>query len=222
MKKILLLLVGLLVVDLALAETRYVTDQFTITLRRGQTTGHRIARMLPSGTPVEVLGTDAKTGYSHVRLAGGTDGYVLSHQLQDEPTARERLAAAEAKLAELQQAPDQLTTQLGNLRTQYETLRVDYEQIKTEKQRIEQDLATVKHTSANAVRIAEERNELRTAVATLTRQAEELKQQNRDFENRDAQYWFLIGAGVLMAGIGMGLILPHLRFQRRKTSWGSL
>ena len=59
-------------------------------------------------------------------------------------------------------------------------------------------------------------------VAALTRERENLKQENRDLSNRTTQNWFLIGAGVIIAGIVLGLILPHLRFQRRKTSWGSL
>ncbi len=220
-KKIILLLAGLLTVGVVEADTRYITDQFTVTMRRGQSTGHRIIRMLQSGTPVEVLSVDTKSGYALVR-ADGVDGYVLLHQLQDEPPARERLATAEAKLAELQQAPDKISAQLASLRTEHQALTKDYEQMKAEKQRLEQDLATIQHTSANAVRIAEERNELRTGVATLTRQVEELKQQNRDAENREAQRWFLIGAGVAVGGIILGLILPRLRFQRRKASWGSL
>jgi len=51
---------------------------------------------------------------------------------------------------------------------------------------------------------------------------ESLKQQNRDLGNDSTQRWFLIGAGVVLLGIILGLILPHLRFQRRKSSWGSL
>ena len=80
----------------------------------------------------------------------------------------------------------------------------------------------MKHTSANALRIGRERDELRKSVATLTREVEDLKQQNRDLSNRKTQNWFLIGAGVIIVGILLGLILPHLRFQRRKSSWGSL
>ena len=32
----------------------------------------------------------------------------------------------------------------------------------------------------------------------------------------------MIGAGVIILGMILGLLLPHLRFQRRKSSWGSL
>lgn len=222
MKHIALLLLALLSLELVAAETRYVTEETSVPVRRGQTAGHRIARMVPTGTPLEVLSIDTKTGYAHVRGEGGLDGYVLISQLQDQPPARQRLAAAEAKLAELQKAPDQLAPQLASLRGQYDSLKTDYDQVKADKQRLEQELATIKHTSANAVRIAEERNELRTSVASLTREAEELKQQNRDMDSRSNQRWFLIGGGVGLGGILLGLILPNLRFRRRKSSWGSL
>ncbi len=72
------------------------------------------------------------------------------------------------------------------------------------------------------MRIANERNELRKQVASMTREVEDIKQQNRELENKTAQNWFLIGAGVVVGGIVLGLILPHLRVRRRKSSWGSL
>ncbi|MCG7943924.1 MAG: TIGR04211 family SH3 domain-containing protein, partial [Candidatus Thiodiazotropha taylori] len=75
---------------------------------------------------------------------------------------------------------------------------------------------------SNAIRISNERNELVKQVAALTREVEELKQDNRDLSNEATRDWFLIGAGVIIAGILIGLILPHLRFQRRRNSWGTL
>ncbi|MEJ2591254.1 MAG: TIGR04211 family SH3 domain-containing protein, partial [Candidatus Thiodiazotropha sp.] len=86
----------------------------------------------------------------------------------------------------------------------------------------EQELQSIQRTASNAIRISNERNELRKQVADLTREVEDLKQENRDLGNEATRDWFLIGAGVIIAGILIGLILPHLRFQRRRNSWGSL
>ncbi|MGB8144044.1 MAG: hypothetical protein WCF05_02505, partial [Chromatiaceae bacterium] len=62
----------------------------------------------------------------------------------------------------------------------------------------------------------------RTRVAELTRQAAELDQETRDLKLQTNQRWFMIGAGVIGGGILIGLILPNLRFRRRKSSWGAL
>jgi SH3 domain protein len=206
----------------ATAETRYVTDQLEITLRSGESLKHRIVRMLPSGTALEVLSSNSGTGYSRVRTEDGVTGYALTRHLLEEPAARERLVAVEAELAELKRAPDQLAAQLQEVRARYEALLREHEATTGEKERLEQELATIRHASANVVRITEERSELRRSVADLTRQVADLEQQNRDLGNQTTQRWFLIGAGVVAGGILLGLILPHLRFQRRKSSWGSL
>jgi SH3 domain protein len=206
----------------AAVTTRYVTDEFQITVRSGESTSHRILRMLSSGTPVQVLSTNADTGYSQIRTADGKTGYVLTHQLMDTPSARDRVAALEKNLQDLQAEPGQLGAKLASLQQQHRQLTEAYQKLQGVKNDLEQELETIKRTSANAVRIANERNELRQNVADLTRELEGVKQQNRDLNNDSSQRWFLIGGGVLVLGIFLGLILPHLRFQRRKNSWGSL
>ena len=220
--RLLVFLLCLCATGQALADTRYVTDQLQITLRSGESTRHKIVRMLQSGTEVDMLSKSTKTGYSKIRTADGTTGFVLSRQLLAEPVPREKVAILEARLQELQQAPDQLAAQLAQLQTEHANLDSDHKELQAEKGHLEEELATIRHASANVVRITEERTELRQSVADLRRQTADLVQENMDLKNQTTQRWFLIGAGVVIGGILIGLILPHLRLQRRKNSWGSL
>jgi SH3 domain protein len=223
MKKYALLLICsiLLLPQLTQAETRYVTDVFKITMRSGESTSHKIIRMLDSGMPLQVLSTNPGNGYSKVR-AGSTEGYVLTRQLMNKPSARSQLASLEKEIEALKAAPGELRTNLANLQKEHRELSQAYKELQTIKNKQEQELQSIQRTASNAIRISNERNELRKQVADLTREAEDLKQENRDLSNEATRDWFLIGAGVIIAGILIGLILPHLRFQRRRNSWGSL
>ena len=206
----------------AQAETRYVTDQLDITLRAGESIRYKILRMLRSGTPLEVLSVNKSTKYARVRTEDGTVGFVLEAQLQDEPASRAQLEEMRARLAELQQEPDALTAKLAKLQAAHAELKDRYAVVEREKQQREQELATIRHASANVLDITNDRERLRIQVAELTRARADLEQENRDLKNQTNRQWFMIGAGVLGAGVLIGLILPHLRFGRRKKSWGSL
>ena len=221
MKKIATLIL-ILCAGTALAQTAYVTDEVKITLRTGESATHRIIRMLPTGERLKVLSTNPETGYTKVRTEAGAEGYVLSRQLVDEPVARDRLAAAEAEVKSLKAAPGELSSRLASLIEEHNALKKEHEELKQAKTLVDQEFAALQRTSSNAVRIANERNELRKQVASMTREVEDIKQQNRELENKTAQNWFLIGGGVVVGGILLGLILPHLRVRRRKSSWGSL
>jgi len=221
MKKILLLIL-LLTTGLASAETRYVTDQLKITMRSGESNRHRIIKMLPSGTPVTVLSDNKATGYSKVQLANGKTGYVLTRQLLKEPVARDRLAAMEQRIKELEASPNELSKRLAALSREHEELQRSHVELQREKNRIQKELEDLKHTAANAVQIARERKKLRKQVATMSRELADQEQEIRELKNSTTQRWFLIGGGVLFGGILLGLVLPHLRVRRRKDSWGSL
>ena len=222
MRHLALLLICVLPLAYAHAETRYVTDQCSVPLRKGEGPRFKIARLLSSGTALELVRDNAETGFSQVRTADGTVGFIATSELQGEPPAREQLPALSARLAELQQAPDALANKLASLQSQHKDLEEEHERLKRERDRLQQDLATLRSASANIVEITTDRAELRNRVAELTRQSADLEQENRDLSLQNNQRWFLIGAGVVGAGILVGFLLPNLRFRRRKSSWGSL
>jgi SH3 domain protein len=218
-----LLLAAVLPIAIAAqAETQYVTDQYDFNLRAGESTRYKITKTLPSGTPLEILSVNTKSGYAHVRTEDGDTGYILTRYLQQEPAARGQLAAMQAQLQELQQAPDKLAAKLSELRQSHQTLTASYKTLERNKEQLERQLAEVRHASANAVRINEERQRLQDQTAELMAQVSDLEHRNLELANHRDQRWFLIGAGVVAGGILLGLILPNLRLRRRRSSWGSL
>lgn len=222
MKRAVVTLLFLALAGTATAETRYVTDELEITLRQGESTGHKIISMLKSGTPVEIVGTNKSTGYSRVRTPEGKEGFALTRYLQEEPGAREQLAALKERLAVVETEPVRLTTEIEELRDQHTRLQQSHEDTVQAKAALEQELAGIRQTAANAINIANERTDLQKRVAALSRKVADLEQENRELANEEAQDWFIIGAGVAIGGLILGLILPNLRMRRRKTSWDTL
>jgi SH3 domain protein len=45
--------------------------------------------------------------------------------------------------------------------------------------------------------------------------------EKQTLEESTSQDWFLIGAGVLLGGIILGLILPRISWRRKTSSWDS-
>ena len=84
-------LLGILISFSAGAQEAWVSDQFEVMLRTGPSTSNAIERVLGSGTALEVLETDSEAGYARVRTTAGTEGWVLSRYLMNEPSAREQL-----------------------------------------------------------------------------------------------------------------------------------
>lgn len=214
-----LILIG--TVAAAQAETQYVTDQLQVPLRAGESARYKIIRMLESGTPLEVLDVNKDTEYTRVRTNNGAQGYVLTNQLQTEPAARTQLTDMQARLTELQQAPEALAAKLSALQIEHASLTETAQALKDKKQSLEQELATIRHSSTNVLEITNERDRLRIQVTELTREREELVQKHSDATHQIQQRWFLIGSGVLTVGVVIGLLFPHLSLRRRKSSWGS-
>ena len=78
--------------------------------------------------------------------------------------------------------------------------------------------AELRALAAEPEAMKEENKALNEEIETLKRSALELREQNNLLTNRSEQNWFLAGAGVLLGGMLIGLVLPRVRW-RRKSSW---
>jgi len=202
----------------AVAETRYVSDVLEITLRSGKGTSFGITRMLRSGTAVQVLEVDKKSGYTQVRTKSGKEGWVLSRFLMNGRAARERLATTEKSLAELELENRKLTTSMSTLTEEKKTLASNLGELEGESRSVSQELTEIKRTASSALAIDSENKDLKGRLVSLERQLQTVQQENQSLKDRTARDWFMVGAAVVLLGIFIGLIIPKIRF-RKKSSW---
>jgi SH3 domain protein len=202
----------------AVAETLYVSDTLEITMRSGKGTNFGITRMLRSGTPVEVLATDKKSGYTQVRTKSGKEGWVLSRFLMNGQAARDRLATAEKNLAELELENRKLTTAMTALTEEKSGLETNLQELEGQSRGVSQELSEIRRTASSALAIDSENKDLKGRMVSLERQLQTVQQENETLKDRTARDWFMVGAAVVLLGIIVGLIIPKIRF-RKKSSW---
>ncbi|MDH3690480.1 MAG: TIGR04211 family SH3 domain-containing protein [Gammaproteobacteria bacterium] len=211
----LLLCGGLLFSCAAFAQTRYVSDDLEITMRTGPAKDKKIVRILKSGTAVNVLDVDDGKGYSRVREPGGEEGWVLTRYLMGEPSAREQLTTVRQRMKELERENEKLEIELA----QIDILQNTVDRLKQENNLQTEELKTIRQTAASTLSIDEENQTLKEAMSTLVREKDSLQAENQNLRNNSQQQWFVRGAGVVLLGIIIGLVIPKIRWRRRR-GWG--
>ena len=201
-------------------EMRYVSDEFSITMRTGQGTQHKIIKSIKTGTKLELIET-SEDGYSNVRMPNGTEGWVLTRYLVVQPVAKDRLARAEKIITTLRTQTKSLKNKVDSLSSSSSTLQKDGNRLSKSNITLKKELANIREIAANQIALNDENKSLKEQVLSLKREMQSVQQDNMSLQDRSARDWFLIGAGVCVVGIIMGLVLPNLRF-RRKQSWSSI
>jgi SH3 domain protein len=204
---------------LAQAQTRYVTDRTIVELRRGPSTEYLILRNLEAGERVEVLEENGEQGYSRVRVADqGTEGWILTRFLMAEPIARERLAVAERNLATARERIGTLEAQNQDLARDLAALRTELDDARANHGTASRELADIRTAAANVVDIRDQNTRLQQRLVQRDQEVEQLTADNARLGGRNSQNWFVVGAGVLLAGIVVGLVAPTLR-RKKRSDW---
>jgi SH3 domain protein len=199
--------------------TRYVSDELEITMRNGQGLEFGIRKMLKSGTELTVLENDP-SGYSKVRTSDGVEGWVLSRYLNNNPSAREQLAAKEQRIANLELEVTSYKEELAQLSSQTSEADDQNMSLKETAQRLSKELDDLRRTASNAVALENENRQLKERLQQIDHEIQSIVIENNTLKDNDAKNWFLIGAAVLFGGMLIGLVMPSLRM-RKKSSWGN-
>lgn len=197
------------------AQSAWVSDQFEVMLRTGPSTNNAIQLMVDSGTELEVLGEDVEAGYTQVRTGGGTEGWVLTRYLMQEPSAREQLARLTGQLTNAAEEGSSLSSQLNAVRGEYDSATRQIRQLEQDNSDLQAEIDDITQKAANTLAIDRQNQDLRQQLTDAEIQVSILEQENEKLSGQTTRNWFITGALVLFAGVLLGLILPRMKFQRR-------
>jgi len=144
------------------AGTAYVIDRLTVGIHADKTLNSPILKMVPTGTPLDVLERDGD--FARVQTPDGTEGWVDTSYLMSEQPATLKVVALEAEHRETAAA-------LRDARAEIEALR--------------EQIAELRGTSAGAEpRAGEEGSDAAPITAGALREMQRLAEENRRLKQR--------------------------------------
>jgi SH3 domain protein len=146
------------------------------------------------------------------------EGWVLSRYLTPEPIAKEKLAVAESKLQRLLEQNNALKEELVNLKKSSADLEAERNSLLTQTDSASAELERLNQVAAQPILLDKQNRELKQQNVSLEKELQLIQQENQVLKDRSQREWFIAGAGVLLGGMLLGLILPKLRW-RNKSGW---
>lgn len=201
-RSILLTILLLASIRSGLAETRYITDECEVAMRRGTDNTYKIVKVLKNGMTVELM-EQGENGWSRVRADDGNDGYILTRFLAKIGPPKARAEAAEQALQKseednrrLREEVTQLKSRLGN------------------QEKMEAELAHITKISSQAIAMEEANTQLTEQTEKLKTDLGKVTEDKQQLERESDTRFLLAGAGILLLGLFSGLVLSSRRRNR--------
>jgi len=210
----------LAVTGTAAAETVYVTDNLSLSLRSEADSQAKIIKSLPSGTPLTTLKDKKKPGFTRVRTESGVEGYMLNGHISKELPARLQLETANKQAKTLQAENLSLQAELKILKDSITPGTSLEKSLAAERDRLNLELNELKAAAAGVVQLKNEHDELQERVVNSERELQQLKLENQSLKDTAEQDWFLYGGILVFFSVILGFLLPKLGWQR-KNRWDS-
>ena len=205
----------------AAKETQYVSDVFYVPLHSGKSIKHRIVhRGIKSGTSLEILDYDKKSGFSKVRTGGGTEGWIQNQYLSAQPIARTRIANIEQQMTQLQGQLKNTKSKSSELNNENNKINAQVKQLSRENQELTSELASIRKVSANAINLDINNRELLQKNELLKIEIAELQADNARLNDKSDKEWFVRGAFAVAIGALLAVLLPRLKPTPKSSEWG--
>jgi SH3 domain protein len=192
----------------AVGDVNYISDVLNVPLRSGPSTAHRIIhRGIPSGTQLTVLAIDEEAGFTQVRTANGTEGWVTSQYLIREPIARVKLAATEKRLKNLKAEVAKEREARAGIQAKHKETEGTNKTLNSKVESLAKELTELKIVSADPIKEHARNVELTQQNARLVGEVDELSSKTRRLEENVQLQWLLYGGALVLIGLIFGLVL---------------
>ncbi len=206
--------------NIAVAESRYITDITYVPIRSGPGNEFRILHSgLKSGTKMTLLEAPEDSDWTKVVTEGGIEGWVRSQYLISTPTARLVLIETQSKLQQTEKKLSQLQTELNELQSEHRTLsNLSVKQVK-ERDQYAEELHKLKTLAADSINLNQRYQELLAKHEMMNTEFDAVQAENDRLKSDKTISQWLFGAGLLITGMILMIILPALRPKKRNSDW---
>lgn len=172
--------------------TQYITDVLYAPVRAEPNEKSKLTHTgLGSGTAIQVLEKDEKTGYAKIKSGDHIEGWVRLQYISEQPVASVQLEQAAAQIAELQAKNTALESELTN----------------------------IKQIAASQIDTHERNTELVKQNQVLISEKEVLQTDNDRLKDRNNQTWFIYGGILVLFSTLLATVVPRLAKRRRHDGW---
>ena len=193
-------------------DVRYIIDTVVVTVREQANDSSRVLARVKSGDEVRLTGESADP-YQRVVLEDGTTGWLDTRYLSQRQVAR----------VEAETLRDELTA-LQALYTESREVQAETEQslirLSDDFRIVNEELESLRGSAGNPTDAELKLEQVSEKLSIADAEADRLLRLNKELKESADTRWFLIGAGVLLAGIVLGLALP--KGGKKRSSWGQL
>lgn len=200
------------------AASRWVSDTLYISLRSAKgNDASIISSGIKTGTELTLLEEDPQTGWSRVQTASGEEGWVRSQFLLSEPTSNLRF---QDNLSQMQTLRDDR----AELQKTVDALQAENSMLKEELQRDPNQAAVVStdgisRNEPSMLDLNKRHQELMKQHQLLQTEVDVLKAENSRLAADNRNTFFLYGAGAVLLGVIIALLVPLLRRRKRYSEW---
>ena len=189
-----------------LADSKYVSEDFEITMRTGPGSDRKIISLIPSGRAVDII--NAGEEWTEI-MYKDKRGWVLSRYLTDTlPTALvlERLQQKYDALVEQKRALDEKVGQLGS---ENQRLSQDLGQTQSDLTQVNQTYETLKSESGEFLKLKARYDKAVKEMNEAKAKADKVESEFIKLSSSDLNKGMLYGGGLVFVGFIIGFILKR-------------
>ncbi|PCK07688.1 MAG: hypothetical protein COA42_13005 [Alteromonadaceae bacterium] len=198
----------------------YVSDVLYVPMRSGPGVEFRIVNKgVRSGTQLQVLESSEDNSWTKVVTAAETEGWMRTQYVLSERPAKLQLVEQGKSLVSLRKKNSKLKAENIKFKTENEGLLSGLGDSDSRTVALEQELNSLKERYASEIDLDNEHRKLLEEHKLLRTNRDSLVAENERLKNDKTLSYMFYGAGLLILGMLLSIILPLLKPKSRHSDW---
>lgn len=205
---------------LSQTKTAYIKDTLYVPIRSGDSNQYRILHKgLKSGTKLNIIEENDDKTWVKVTTENGTEGWLPSQFISTSKTANLLVDSYKSDAEKARKELNELKTSYASTDAKLKKEALTAEEYFNENTKLTLELQKIKSISSNAIAMDQNYQDLLEQHELLKTKYDTLFAENENLKADQRLSFLLYGAGLIILGMLLMIILPMLKPKQRFSEW---